>query len=321
MACVDVMIPCYNYARYLPESVGSVLSQGIDNVRVVVIDNASTDNSVEVARRLAEADSRIEVVCHEKNLGPHASFNEGIDLAKAEYMMILCADDILAPGALRRGLEALESDPQAAFAVGVRSELFEGKKLPAAEDLPEGSEVFGGPVYIEQCCWSVGDNSGAHAMLVRRRSQKSAGYYRASLTHMDDLEMALRLACVGSVARLRAPIVTKRVHSANLLSAVWDDRLADLREREAAFESFFRREGWTIDHSVRLQRIARRRIAETVFWSAASHFYRGKWTEGRQLLKYSLRIKPSMLLVPPVGHLLRGGAARRMSDVLLREAR
>ena len=64
MASVDVAIPCFNYGRFLPDCVGSVLSQGIDDLRILIIDNASTDDSVEVARRLAADDPRIEVVVH-----------------------------------------------------------------------------------------------------------------------------------------------------------------------------------------------------------------------------------------------------------------
>jgi glycosyltransferase involved in cell wall biosynthesis len=75
------------------------LTQGIDDLRVLIVDNASADDSVEVARGLAEQDSRIEIVARKTNLGPHASWNDGIDWARSDYLLILCADDLLAPGA------------------------------------------------------------------------------------------------------------------------------------------------------------------------------------------------------------------------------
>ena len=76
MASIDVVIPCYNYARFLPECVGSVLSQDVGCLRVIIIDNASTDNSVSMAKQLAAMDPRVQVICHENNLGPRASFND-----------------------------------------------------------------------------------------------------------------------------------------------------------------------------------------------------------------------------------------------------
>ena len=64
MASVDVVIPCYQYGRFLRDAVTSVLSQGISQLRVLVIDNASTDNSLEVATQLALEDRRVEVIAH-----------------------------------------------------------------------------------------------------------------------------------------------------------------------------------------------------------------------------------------------------------------
>src|SRR5262245_5768644 len=102
MVSVDVAIPNYNYGRYLRGCVESVLSQDIEALRVLIIDNASTDNSAEIARELARSDPRVEIRIREKNLGPHASFNEAVDWAAGDYFLILCSDDAVTPGSLRR---------------------------------------------------------------------------------------------------------------------------------------------------------------------------------------------------------------------------
>jgi len=316
MPSVDVIIPCYNYAHYLPQCVDSVLSQDVSEVRIVIIDNASTDNSVEVARHLAESDPRIELVCHPENLGPHASFNEGIDLARADYFLILCADDLMQAGSLKRGIETLEQNPGAIFVVGA-SAPWAGQMPPEPTEQPEGWDVQSGLDYIERCCQAIGKNPGVHAILVRTSAQKAAGHYRASLKHMDDLEMALRLGCMGSVVCLHAALAIQRTHAANLSNVLWEDRLKDLREQQAAFDSFFRREGRNIPRSFELHRIATRRTAETAFWSAASHIYRGKTAVGLGLFKYSLNLRPSLALIPPVSHLFRtNGALKRVAELL-----
>src|SRR4051794_15273165 len=98
MPMIDVVIPNYCYGRYLPACVESVVSQGIDDIRILIVDNASTDDSVEVARALAARDARITVVARERNLGHHASYNEGVDWAEADYFLLLCADDLLVKG-------------------------------------------------------------------------------------------------------------------------------------------------------------------------------------------------------------------------------
>ena len=103
-------MPCYQYGRFLRDSVGSILSQGVDELRVLIVDNASTDNSAEVAQEIARGDTRVEFVLHAFNRGQHASYNEAIDWASSEYFMIFDADDVLAPGALARAITIMEAD-------------------------------------------------------------------------------------------------------------------------------------------------------------------------------------------------------------------
>jgi succinate dehydrogenase / fumarate reductase cytochrome b subunit len=83
-------------------------ARDLDDLRVLIMDNASTDDSATIARELAATDSRVELHLRTRNLGPHASFNEGIDWASADYFLILCADDLLAPGALARAVDVME---------------------------------------------------------------------------------------------------------------------------------------------------------------------------------------------------------------------
>src|SRR5436190_991816 len=102
MASVDVFVPCYNYARFLRECVGSVLAQEGVDVRVLILDDSSTDDSEQVGRALAAEDPRIEYRRHEKNRGHIATYNEGVEWIAGDYAMLLSADDMLAPGALAR---------------------------------------------------------------------------------------------------------------------------------------------------------------------------------------------------------------------------
>lgn len=115
---VDVVIPNYNYARYLRVCAESVLSQDMEKLRLLIIDNASTDNSVAVAREIAAADPRVELLLRPVNKGPHASFNDGIDWAGADYFVLLFADDVLTPGALQRAVSLMQHDRTIAFTYG-----------------------------------------------------------------------------------------------------------------------------------------------------------------------------------------------------------
>src|SRR6185312_8610608 len=108
---VDVVIPCYRYARYLSQSVSSVLSQSGPSVRVLIIDDASPDETPAVAARLRAGDARVSVRRHEANAGHIASYNEGIAWASAKYTMLLSADDYLLPDALARAVDLMDRYP------------------------------------------------------------------------------------------------------------------------------------------------------------------------------------------------------------------
>src|ERR1700738_5097729 len=101
MSSVSVVIPCYNYGHFLEEAVGSALTgqDGVD-VRVLIIDDASPDDSAQQAHRIAAADPRVEVRVHETNKRHIATYNEGLlEWADGVYVALLSADDRLAPGA------------------------------------------------------------------------------------------------------------------------------------------------------------------------------------------------------------------------------
>src|SRR5437868_1488824 len=111
MATVDVVIPCYNYGRFLEACLRSVLTQPISDLRVLIIDDASTDDSALIAKHLATDDPRIEVRVHSENRGHIRTYNEGIDWAESEYFVLLSADDLLAPGSLGRAVTIMDGEP------------------------------------------------------------------------------------------------------------------------------------------------------------------------------------------------------------------
>ena len=102
MSTVDVVVPCYNYARFLTRCVESILSQEGPAVRVLVIDDASSDGTAQVAQRLADQDRRVEWRRHLGNQGHIDTYNEGLlRWATASYALLISAADLLAPGPSR----------------------------------------------------------------------------------------------------------------------------------------------------------------------------------------------------------------------------
>src|SRR6516165_6226075 len=132
MSSVSVVIPCYKYGHFLEDVVASVLDDqaGVD-VRVLIIDDASPDDSAEMARKIAAREPRVEVAVHEANKGNIATFNEGLlEWADGDYSVLMSADDRLTPGALRRARDLLDACPRVGFVYGHPLHFLHGASLP-----------------------------------------------------------------------------------------------------------------------------------------------------------------------------------------------
>ncbi|MEX2519503.1 MAG: glycosyltransferase family A protein [Paracoccaceae bacterium] len=312
MTSFDVAIPNYNYGRYLRECAASVASQDVDALRILIIDNASTDDSARIAQGIAAADPRVELRLRSRNLGPHASFNEAVDWASSDCFLILCTDDLLAPGALRRAGEVLTRDPSLAFCYG--RDIGFGRGQPPPPQVATGPEParwrrMSGRMFIEQFCRLGVFQIPGPTLVARTAAHKAAGHYREELPHSDDYELWLRLALFGDVAVLDNVQGMIRDHGDNRSSALRARQVLHIRQTEAAAESFFAREGVTIDGARRLRRLARRGFAARAYWAALGAWSRGD-PGGWGLMRYALAKSPEMALAPPLGYLLNRPDAR-----------
>src|SRR5579859_7371171 len=188
MSSVSVVIPCYKYGHYLEECVASVLDhqEGVD-VRVLIIDDASPDDSAEVARKIAARDPRVEVIVHETNKGNIATFNEGlIDWADGDYSILLSADDRLTPRALRRARDLLDAHPSVGFVYGRALYVMDGAPLPTARTTVRGWSTWPGPRWLEHRFRQAENPITSPEIVVRTSLQKRVGVYDPQLPKAAD---------------------------------------------------------------------------------------------------------------------------------------
>lgn len=104
----SIVIPVYNAAQFLKRTVNSIRAQSFQDYELLLLDDASSDNSLAVARRLAEVDARIRVVSLEENKGVSAVRNQGIQEANGKYLYFMDADDYLQGELLQPIFEAVQ---------------------------------------------------------------------------------------------------------------------------------------------------------------------------------------------------------------------
>jgi hypothetical protein len=232
---VTIVVPCYNYGRFLPFAISSVLSQADVDVEAIVIDDASTDGSQAVVKRLAESDERVRAILHKRNRGHIATYNEGLAQARGDYVVLLSADDALAPGALQRATALLEANPNVGLAYGFPL-VFEQHPMPSRQRIRDWT-VWLGLEWIARCCRSGRNFIYNPEVVVRTSVQRAIGGYDPALPHSGDLEMWLRAASVSDIGRVNGvDQAYYRIHDASLQRTRFKGHVADLEGRLAAFE-------------------------------------------------------------------------------------
>ena len=154
---ISVIVPVYNMEKYLKRCVDSILAQTYTNLEVILVDDGSSDTSLEICDRYAEADSRVKVV-HKANGGLSSARNAGLDVATGDYIGFVDSDDYISADMYRILAEHLEnSDCEIANVMYVRADE-EGNttpsKVPHNTDKEISSEQF-----IRELMLHVGDVS------------------------------------------------------------------------------------------------------------------------------------------------------------------
>jgi glycosyltransferase involved in cell wall biosynthesis len=294
MSSVDVIVPCYNYAHFLTACVESILGQAGVDVRALVIDDASPDDTERVGRALASRDPRVDYRRHARNIGHIATYNEGIDWAEADYLLVLSADDLLTPGALGRAARLMDAHPDVGLSYGRAIRTHEPARHPPRIPDPCKTRVLTGLELIEAFCEWGGNRVPTQAAVVRTAVQKAVGGYRAELPHSGDMEMWLRIAARGPVGVVDADQAYYRVHPTNMHHGFVAASVKDMDEYRRTFEVFFAEHEVVVQGAGRLRDVAMRSLAQRALWKAGSFLDNGDGRGAAELQEFALRASPGV---------------------------
>ena len=300
---VKVIVPCYDYADYLVACVDSVVGQEGVEVRVLIIDDCSPDDTPTVARRIADDSDRVEYRRHEQNVGLVATANEGLEwAADGDYVVVLSADDMLMPGSLQRATRVMESNPRVGLVYG-RAVQFASDQQPPLDrrrwggtkvwstqgwirlPLPpagkwRGTKIWSGEDWIRLRCRSGHGCISSPEAVVRTSVQRKGGAYDPDGGHMSEVNMWLRIAAISDVAYVRgAAQALYRIHTDSMFRTMLsssDGPITDLTNRRAAFDGFLTGSGAQLRDAADLHGTASRTLARQALWQASRAYDRDK---------------------------------------------
>jgi glycosyltransferase involved in cell wall biosynthesis len=218
---VSTIIPTYNRASLVSEAIDSVLAQTYPQIEVIVIDDGSTDGTLEVLKRYG---NRIQVIS-QPNAGPAAARNRGIDAAQGEMVAFLDSDDLWLPEKLARQVKLLQQLGNVPCCVSSIRMQGKGQQSTSFDvawlDPAVGEGVWHNPDEILATRFVL-FNQG---VIIRRPVLKELGGFDERLWLLEDYDLALRLSLYGGWAFVRDPLVIWRDDGETSLSrnAAQDD--------------------------------------------------------------------------------------------------
>jgi glycosyltransferase involved in cell wall biosynthesis len=216
--------------------VGSALAQDEVDPQVIIVDDASTDDSAEVAARFARSDQRVSVVRHLANTGHVQAFNDGLEVATGEFIVRLDADDLLTPGSLARAVALFDAFPKVGLVYG-HPVHFTDAVPPGARSTVRRWRVWRGEDWVAyRCARGVNCITTPEAM-IRASVVYSIGGLNTALHFAQDMEMWLRAASVSDVGWIDgADQALHRDHPGSMSATNGSGQLLDLQERAKVFD-------------------------------------------------------------------------------------
>lgn len=204
---VTVLMPVYNAARFLAEAIKSILGQSFTDFEFLIINDGSTDKSLDIIKQFAVQDKRIKII-NRKNKGLVASLNEGVGLAKGKYIARQDADDISLPARLEQQLEYLENHPDTGL-LGTNLKVIDEK----GEQVPPSIanvDLLTSPDDLKLA--EIFSNQFAHGSVIVRTDLIKESNYDDSYKHAEDYDLWTRISHKTALANLKEPLYVWRFH-------------------------------------------------------------------------------------------------------------
>jgi glycosyltransferase involved in cell wall biosynthesis len=207
---VSVILPVYNSDKYLSDAIHSILAQTYNNFELIIINDHSTDQSMELVRTFSEKDSRIRVIQNPENIGISKSLNKGLEISKGVYIARMDADDISFPDRLEKQVNYLQKSPE----VGVLS-----AGLIIINEFGVNGDTITYPLSDIEIRWHMlFHNAFCHPCSMLRADVINTQKYNPEFPFAQDYEFWGRLLTSCNGANIDEPLIFYRESKKNISS-------------------------------------------------------------------------------------------------------
>lgn len=207
---ISVCIPTYNAEKYIEKTIFSVLEQSYQAFEIIIVDDASSDNTLGKIRAIA--DSRIHVYTNQSNLGPTKSWNRLLSLATGDYVKILCHDDILYPESLASHMAVFLRDSTIVLSVSNRDIIDPtGKLLASVNQFKRNEKILGRRLLLDSIKRGRNVLGEPHALLFNKKVIDDNNIVFGANFYLIDLEFYAKILLYGNAFVLMNSLSAFRV--------------------------------------------------------------------------------------------------------------
>lgn len=214
---VTILVPNYNYGKYLPACLDSALRQSYENVQVVFVDNHSTDDSYDIALDFrARYGDRLRVFRNDQNYGGSLNCTIAYDRMdpRTEYLIYLSSDDLFHPSLIERSMGIVKEHPSVGFVLFHRNAIDEADRI--TEEMPFYNCDCVIPSTSQMEVFMMA-GIGVSTQCLRNKFVESAGPIRGYRFDIaGDWFSNFALACESDMGYLKEPLCSYRTHSNNV---------------------------------------------------------------------------------------------------------
>ena len=200
---ISVLMTAYNREKYIAESIESVLRSTYTNFELIIVDDTSSDETVQIARSYEEKDNRVKVFINEKNLGDYPNRNKAASYAAGKYLKYVDSDDRIYPQTLEIMVEAMERYPEASLGISSR---YENKPGVGQFHLLSPGEAY------QKHFFEFGflDNGPSFTIVKRSAFEEMGGF--GLKRNVSDMEMWLKMSSKYNTVLMPAELIIWRQH-------------------------------------------------------------------------------------------------------------
>lgn len=236
---VSICIPTYNGEKYIKKTIESILNQTFDNYEVIIVDDGSTDNTINIIK--SYNNPKFKIISKEKSKGMVYNWNRCFDYADGKYILFLFQDDIITPNCLEEKVNVMDNNDEIVFSYSASAIIDENDRVRLIRKYHRKRKIFYGKNQIKKSFYLSKNIYGEPSNILFRKSIcDMSDKFCTNLNYTPDIEYSLRISKFGKVAYINKTLTRFRISSSSMTRKLFKNYRNIIKDDEMFINEFIK---------------------------------------------------------------------------------